>query len=751
VPGGEGFVSSLARRLSRFDWSAVEHDVLKVLYESVISAETRKALGEYYTPDWLADRMVTEVVTDPLNQRVLDPSCGSGTFVFYAVKRFLAAAAQDGMSLKDAMNAVSSRVMGIDLHPVAVALARVTYLLALGRDRLNAPERGSLSVPIYLGDSLGWDQREDLMSLDHLVIPTEVEDQLLSGELRFADHLLANSATFDALVQALVDESGRAVGKTTNKLSEGTIRRLALAEADLPDLHANFRRLKELHEAQRNHIWSYYIRNVARPAWLARDENRVDVLIGNPPWLSYRHMTTPMQKSFKSLAQDRNFWHNETTATHQDLAGLFVARAVERYLKSGGTLAFVVPNSVIDRDYWTGFRAGRFDGANVAFTPSWDLRRIRPHLFPRGSAVIFATRVAKAARMPSQAQIWTGRAPHRHASADTAHQLAQTTGELSIGSAEDPKSPYAARFSQGANLVPRLLFRVERGKASGLGVTGGQAAVQSKRSVGEKKPWKQLSTLTGTVETEFLWPTILGEQIVPFRMRPPEQFVIPLTQKGIVLGGDSPRIDAYPGLADWVRRAEALWTGHGGSKMSLSEQIDHMRKLSQQVPVAGIRVAYAASGMHVSAVLVTDPRVIIEHAVYWAAVASEAEGQFLVGILNAPVLTELVRPLMSYGKDERHIDKTVWKLPIPTYNSAVNLHREISLLAKTLTDEIAEVAFRSNNFVTIRKDLRAHLLESETGRELNARVVELLEVDDPKTALAAATASVVQPQELLDH
>lgn len=36
------------------------------------------------------------------------------------------------------MALVSSRVIGIDLHPVAVALARVTYLLALGRDRLNS-------------------------------------------------------------------------------------------------------------------------------------------------------------------------------------------------------------------------------------------------------------------------------------------------------------------------------------------------------------------------------------------------------------------------------------------------------------------------------------------------------------------------------------------------------------------------------------------------------------------------------------
>lgn len=512
VPGGEGFVRSLARRLSRFEWSAVEHDVLKVLYESVISAETRKALGEYYTPDWLAQQVVAEVVTEPLTQRVLDPSCGSGTFVFYAVRRFLDAANTAGIPLADSMTQVSSRVMGIDLHPVAVALARVTYLLALGRERLNAPDRGSLSVPIYLGDSLGWDQQEDLLSTDQLIIPTEVGDQLLSRPLAFGEHLLDNSATFDDLVQTLVDEAGRAAGKTVNGLSSGAIRRLALAADDLPDINANFLRLKELHEANRNHIWSYYIRNIARPAWLARDENRVDVLVGNPPWLSYRHMTSGMQKRFKTLAKDRGFWHNETTATHQDLAGLFVARAVERYLKTGGRLAFVVPNSVIDRDYWTGFRAGTFDTANVAFTTSWDLRRIRPHQFPRGSAVIFGRRGPAASTMPKTALVWTGRAPHEHAGDVTAGSLHHEVRELTIGSEDGPRSPYSARFSQGAILVPRLLFRVEPNPGSTLGVPSGKISVKSRRSVSEKKPWKDLPDLVGVVETEFVWPVLLGNK-----------------------------------------------------------------------------------------------------------------------------------------------------------------------------------------------------------------------------------------------
>ena len=414
VPGGDGFVTALARRLSRFDWSAVEHDVLKVLYESVIKSEIRKALGEYYTPDWLANRVVAEVITDPLNQRVVDPSCGSGTFVFFAVRRFFDAAAEQGVPLGEAMRLVSSRVMGIDLHPVAVALARVTYLLALGRERLTSPDRGSLSVPIYLGDSLGWDQDEDILSVDMLVIPTDVGDQFFSHPLRFPSSLLEDASRFDDLVESLVAESGRAAGSKIVTLSKGTVRRLGIAESDVPVLNDNFVRLKQLHEDNRDHIWSYYIRNIARPAWLSREENRVDVLMGNPPWLSYRHMTKDMQQQFKSMAKAREFWGKENTATHQDLAGLFVARAVERYLKTGGRLGFVVPNSVIDRDYWAGFRLGEFDGARVRFAIPWDMRRVRPHMFPRGSAVIFGERVLKAGDALAGCGVaWSGAASSR--------------------------------------------------------------------------------------------------------------------------------------------------------------------------------------------------------------------------------------------------------------------------------------------------------------------------------------------------
>lgn len=80
---------------------------------------------------------------------------------------------------------------------------------------------------------------------------------------------------------------------------------LAIDDGDRPVVQENYRLLCRLHDEGRNHIWSYYVRNLARPVWLSQPGNRVDVLVGNPPWLSYRHMPTDMQTTFRELSQAR--------------------------------------------------------------------------------------------------------------------------------------------------------------------------------------------------------------------------------------------------------------------------------------------------------------------------------------------------------------------------------------------------------------------------------------------------------------
>lgn len=733
VPGGESFVRTLARRLARFNWSNVDHDVLKVFYESVIGTETRKRLGEYYTPDWLAERVVAQAVTDPLHQRVLDPACGSGTFLFHAARRYLVSAEEAGVPLAQALTGLTNHVLGIDLHPVAVALARVTYLLAIGRERL-AGQRGTITVPVYLGDSVQWTQRVDLFSEGHLLISAGIGNRMLEDELRFPDRLLVDAGTFDRLISELADLATK--NRTPGRVPRLTavFKRLAIAEADQPAITESFQVLCRLHDEGRDHIWSYYIRNLARPVWLSRADNRVDVLVGNPPWLSYRHMPAEMQEIFREMSKDRGLWHGNTVATHQDLSGLFVARAVQQYLKTDGTFAFVLPNPVLDRGYFAGFRSGRYldpsEVTTVAFTGSWDLRRLRPHFFLRGGAVVFGRRTHNVpSPLPTETERWTGKLPRgSHTWNEVVPHLTRRPARLVVHRVdEEGPSPYGARFSEGATIVPRVLFLVHPQPANPLGYGAGRRAVQSARSSTEKPPWKNLPNETGVVEAEFVRPVLVGECVLPYRILPAREAVLPL-EGNELLDGEHPRLDLYPGLAEWWRNAERIWKQHRSSeRLTLRDRLDFRRGLTQQLPGTPLRLVYAKAGMHVAAALVDNPSAVIDHKLYWGTVSSMEEGLFLCAILNAPIITELVRPLMSYGKDERDIDKHIWKLPIPPYNSAKPAHQRLVELGRQEAKLVKELDLDEDaNFVVLRRQVRTALAAGTHAEEIAEIVTELL-------------------------
>ncbi|MFJ9564307.1 N-6 DNA methylase [Streptomyces fuscichromogenes] len=745
VPGGEDFVRLAARRLSRFDWASVEHDVLKILYESVIAPETRKKQGEYYTPDWLAEKMVADVVTAPLNRRVLDPSCGSGTFLFHAVRRYLEAAEEAATPIRQALAELPDHVAGIDLHPVAVSLARVTYLLAIGQDRLKQ-ERGAIRVPVYLGDSVQWQQRTDLIDHGHLVIRTGAGDTFFEGELRFSEHLLKDAGRFDRLVNELADRAANPKRQKGSRPSLSSLfNLLAIDDADERDeITAAFQLLCELVDEERNHIWSYYVRNLARPMWLSMAENRVDVLIGNPPWLSYRHMPKDMQDRFREMSQSRELWRGDEVASHQDLSGLFIARAVQQYLANGGTFAFVVPNPVLDRPYWSGFRAGDYPDFNepvrVQFTGSWDLRRLRPHFFPRGSAVIFGRRTAAmvgdAARgndpiqLPKATERWTGKIPvTAHGWSDVRGWVKREAAELRYVGEDLISSPYRSRFENGATIYPRYLFFVQQEEAGPLGLGGGRVRVRSERSSSENKPWKELADLEGVVETQFVRPVLLGECVLPYRLLAPRKAVLPIEGSTTLLDGEHDHIDRYSDLAKWWRQAEELWLTHRSSeRLTLIERLEFRRGMSLQLPGTPLRVVYGKSGMHVSAALVDDASLIIENSLYWGTVESRDEGMYLCAILNTPALTEVVRPLMSYGKDERHIDKAVWQLPIPRFDPASPSHQRLAELGAAEAARVTELELdETKNFVKLRQVIRSVIIDSPDAEELDQLVRLLVE------------------------
>lgn len=747
VEGGEQFVRSLAARIAKFNWNRVEHDVLKHLYESVISTETRMALGEYYTPDWLADRVVVKEYSDPLNTKVLDASAGSGTFIFHAVRAYIDAAEASGISAGDAVGGVVRHVFGMDIHPVAVTLARVTYLLAIGTERLQHKDRGRISIPVFLGDSLQWEQQADLFSsADAVTVETSGEDLLgggggilFEGALVFPTSVMADAQNFDSLVSAMADEvlkqERENLARQSRVFVDPILRRHKVPEEDYGTLRTTFATLRQLHAQGRNHIWGYYVRNLIRPLWLSRPENRVDILVGNPPWLRYSKMTAPMQKRYIRLSKERNLLSGPSGASARDLSTLFVARAVELYLKDGGRFAYVMPHGTLTRKPHHSFRSGKWNansrstaGLTAAFDQAWELVKIQTG-FPMVSCVIFGEKVTqgKSAHLPRETENWVGTfSKPSQTWAQVAGRTTRTAATIVQHDPDDPApvSPYKSKFRQGALILPRMLVCVEEMAIGPLGAGAGRTSVTSRRGNLDKAPWKDLPSITASVGKRFIYDVYLGEHALPYRLTTGLKAVLPI-QNNVLLSAQS--IDSNPDIDNWWSLAEQRWAANAkAGSVPLAERLNHMGQLEAQMNIsAPYRVVYPKSGNRLTAAIVTDRAAIIDHKLYWAPAETLAEARYLEAVLNSPVLLERVKPLQTLGLlGARDFDKYVFMVPFGAFNPSSDDHMEVVRLAELAETTASGVDISgAARFQDARKMIDKALADSG----LAARLAEALE------------------------
>lgn len=746
VPGGTEFVGVLKDRLSKFDWSAVEHDVLKHLYESVITAQARASLGEYYTPDWLADRMVADAYTEPLSTKALDPSCGSGTFLFHAVRAYLKAAESAGVSPGARVDGVTHAVIGMDIHPVAVTLARVTYLLAIGTDLLSAPDRGPISVPVYLGDSVQWDQHADILANEDVVTVETTSDEFVGGtgggtllddSLIFPRRLLEDATMFDVLVSEMSTLALNISGKKNWTLIGPVLssERFALAEEEQKILAETFATMRALNRTGRNHIWGYYVRNLLRPLWLATQDQRVDLLIGNPPWLRYNKMTAPMQGRYKKLAKARQLLTGGLGASARDLSTLFVVRSIELYLKLDGKFSFVMPHGTMSRRPHQGFRSGNWSGPetgsfHVAFSEAWDTH-LTPTGFPMSSCVIRGTMIdGISIPLPPTVSVWSATTldsslhwpqaePYFHVQA----------GEITAVTDDDnsPVSPYKRKFRDGAIIYPRLFFMVERGIVPTLGAGAGRIPVQSRRSSQEKSPFKEMPSLSGTVSSQYIRSVLVGENISAFRVTGSFEAVIPINDHQILTESD---VQGDSDLSDWWGKVENAWKA-GRRKtetLPLIERFDYHAQMTAQLPLHHHRVVYPKSGNgRLVAARLEGTSDVVDHTLFWAPAASIGEARYLVGILNSSELHDRIAKYLNVGNfGIRDVDKYVFNVPFAAYDASDPDHLALSALVEEAESVVNQVRTDGLQPSARRALMRASLEEAGISEALEIIAARIL-------------------------
>lgn len=742
---GRTAIDNLVQAVGRYEWRASNRDTLKDLYHAVIPRDIRHDFGEYYTPDWLARAVCEEVMDADWRREVidaavrrelksaaaLDPSCGSGTFLYHAVQLLLRdAAAHPALagSPQAQSEIVNGLVAGLDLHPIAVELAKTTKMLAFGDMPVNYGKL--MDAPnIYLGDSLQWETRalSGAMAFGAGVgIPSDEPDK----PLRFPASLLLREQ-FPELLNLIFDYAN---GEQRADTESSLLAVLQLTtESDQEMFLDAYRRLRGYIQSGRNNVWKWYIGNLVQPHRLATAP--MSRLVGNPPWVVYNAMESDRQDVFRQHASQRNLWAGAHLATQNDIAATFVAECVDYYLQRGGKFGFVMPYSALRARNWEKFRGGNWsltnsqeEGCHVDLSKTaWDLSGVKEPPF-KGSAdasVIFGERVVASRQRPKIKPLGdisyvTGNGVGNRMAWDDAKPL------LTYGSSKQwavaPSPAYAKnKFHPGATLFPHsLIVFSEENAERALG------NVYFSQTENSRGVWKALKR-DGRIEERFAKPALFSKHLVPFGVIGNFNIIAPFSDDGKEVlrtfpeGDDAQYFNIY-----WAKaNSDYLSAKKDRSPSSLANRVDLWSNLTRRLQNSGKAVVYNAAGSRLESAVV-PASMVLSHKLYWFAVGQELELHYLSAIFNSPALADFFHNA-GRSSDRDFCSGPVQNLPIPAYD-ADDVHHANLAAQSVLAHEIVEaiVAERQGRGLRVgrndvlKSDAIKPILESidESAREI---------------------------------
>ena len=737
---GVEWTEELRQTIEAHDWKRRRQDVMQSLYMTFVSAADRKVFGEYYTPDWLAALIVREALDDAWlsttieraesarrrgkrleGRGVLDPTCGSGTFLYHAARRILAAPAMSGLTATQQSDITASLVHGIDIHPVAVEIAKTNMMRVLP----TPPTMGDAALEIRMGDSLMAD--DDARRL------FDVEGTMRLVTPRGRDILLPMNFVRQ---HGFADDMGRVVSAAVEGAAVPEPVLETLEAGDRKDLEEACASLAKAIEEEGNSVWTWYAVNIAAPRLLS--EQKVDRIVANPPWVKLAEIQhEPRKRAMEAFGKRLKIYQGGKQAPHTDIAAFFIQRTRELYLQDPkeNPGIWLVKKSSLQGGQWDAFRERHKD----TLAQSIDLEELQPFgggdarrccLLLEHRAMAGTEDGAKELRALQKIDEQTQspmKRPQVHETPEAARERIRfvQTGKRVPRAPSGYLTPAGKPvFRQGATVLPQVLTIAER---TGVAANATRIRVTMRKS--SKPPWNTVTPRTVEIPKRWLIE-LCTSSMVAFVTRTAKA-IIPLDANSDLLSEGQINEKSW-GLLDELYRSHAA--AGKRTPQTLLRQIDHLRKLSVQLPLRPEKqrklVLYPGSGDLMRAARYQVGQAVVEHALYWYRAHTSAEAAYLTVLLNATCLQQAYKDSRQSG---RHFDLHPWhKVPIPRYDNTNPLHKEIAALCKgaeTIAQRTVNLVLKatpSKGQVALSKAVRKALAGAGVEAAINACAQRLL-------------------------
>ncbi|MDR2963731.1 MAG: N-6 DNA methylase [Bacteroidales bacterium] len=715
----------IAQELSIFDFETIQEDILKGVYQELIDLDTRHKLGEYYTPDWLCERVVSEFDFGKC-KKILDPSCGSGSFLRAAIQRI------KQQNPEKTPEEINKQIYGIDIHPLSVQIAKTTVLLALGKDIKDT--RNPIQINILLANTLYSPINEGTLFGNDFEMPIDRKTYKINSLV------LNNMAEFNMALDICDQLSAHGLHEkpiSIEKFTDILYKQISnsangVAANSYYEIYKGFKITKE---QKRDSIWKFIIANLYKPYFLYEF---FDYIIGNPPWLTFSSINNEdYQNILNTLAVRYKVKPtNQKNYPHLEIAAIFLAHCSSYFLKEQGKIAFVLPRSFFSGDQHDRTRSGEARGFKL--TQIWDLDKVQP-LFNIPSCVFFAEKRndKQSGKMSvREGKQFEGRLPEHNCHYNIAKTklketpvvwYLKTQGKATAFSTEksttkNAVSPYKSLFKQGATIVPRAFYFVDLNQEKPKDFVDRIVSIKTSADIltDAKEPWK--TTLTGQVESKFLFRTAISKSILPFYLHNPDLITLPITiekkhdgLKRIKLYTSEQLMNASELRAwQWFKNVETIWNLKKTDKsknMSATDRIDFQKGLTSQNLNLRYLVLYTASAKDANALVLDrqklDVEFLAESKTYVYHTENKQEADYVAAILNSSILNEQIKDFQTRGLfGPRDVHKKILDVYFPKFNDLNEHHIQLAELGNVCAEKAT--AFVENN--PQKNTLSAHFL-----------------------------------------